>query len=95
MTDSAVEKRAKDLANSIQNSMNELRQLKNELRQLKKEHQSLRLGYQLSPGGILNAFRECDVDFLEATEHLEKWSDRRYYRLREMIVELAEKLDVA
>ena len=33
-----------------------------------------KIGYQCSPGGILNAYREGDLDFQEAYNALEKWS---------------------
>ena len=35
--------------------------------------QKLKTGYQLSPGGILNAYREGDLKFQEAVKALERW----------------------
>ena len=32
-----------------------------------------KIGYQISPGGVLNAYREGDIDFKTAINHLEKF----------------------
>ncbi len=40
---------------------------------LKRKPKSLRLGYQASAGGILNAYREGDLDFDQAVRALDKW----------------------
>lgn len=39
---------------------------------LRDKPQDLRLGYQLSPGGILNAYTEGDIDFEKAVQELTK-----------------------
>lgn len=36
--------------------------------------------FQLSPGGILNAYREGDVTFKQAVKHLERWAKRQTTR---------------
>ena len=42
-------------------------------------------GYQLSPGGILNAYREGDLTFEQATAVIDGWKDDRA-RLCEVIL---------
>ncbi len=47
----------------------------NELHALvQRKPRSERNGFQLSPGGILNAYREGDVTFKQAVKHLENWA---------------------
>lgn len=41
-----------------------------EVRQLKEQYPEHRLGFQLSGGGILNAYREGDVSFDEAVRRI-------------------------
>ena len=36
-----------------------------------------KLGYQCSPGGILNAYREGDITINKAVKELERWKDRK------------------
>lgn len=36
-----------------------------------------KLGYQCSPGGILNAYREGDITFNKAVKELERWKNRK------------------
>jgi len=38
---------------------------------LKRKPRRFKLGYQLSPGGILNAFREGDLTFKQAVRAIE------------------------
>ena len=48
-----------------------LRTMFNRLHRLMLE-QPFKMGYQISPGGILNAYREGDVSFEDAAAHLER-----------------------
>ncbi len=41
-----------------------------EIREIKNLHPKLKLGYKVSPGGILNAYREGDLTFNEAVAEL-------------------------
>lgn len=43
-----------------------------EIRSLKEAHPDLQIGYQLSPGGILNAYREGDIDFETAVHRIKE-----------------------
>lgn len=38
---------------------------------------SHKLGYQCSPGGIINAYRDGDITFNKAVKELEGWKDRK------------------
>lgn len=46
--------------------------------ELKHEHPELKLGYREAIGGVLNAYRECDLSFVEAVEALEAISEREH-----------------
>lgn len=43
------------------------------IRRLQKKPREMRLGYQRSPGGIINAYREGDITFKKAVLELERW----------------------
>ena len=43
---------------------------------LKRKPRRLKLGYQISPEGILNAFREGDLTFKQAADSLRRWKKR-------------------
>jgi hypothetical protein len=62
---SPLEKQAKQLEDEIFEKMTELRKLKNENPKLKR-------GYTWHAGGILNAYRECDISFEDAVEAMSK-----------------------
>jgi len=55
--------RINQLVVSVANSISELRQIK-------RNNPGLALGYSLSYGGILNAYREGDISFKEAVHEL-------------------------
>ena len=40
---------------------------------LQNKPTEMKMGYSLSPGGILNAYREGDLTFKQAVKALEKW----------------------
>jgi len=44
---------------------------------LKRKPRRLKIGYQCSPGGILNAYREGDLTFKQAVQALKKWKRDR------------------
>jgi hypothetical protein len=44
---------------------------------LRNKPQELKIGYTLCAGGILNAYREGDLNFEEAVVELEKWKEGR------------------
>ena len=46
------------------------------IRELKKEHPGLESGYNISFGGILNAYRECDLTFAECVVKLKAISHK-------------------
>jgi len=52
---------AKQLEDEIFEKMTELRKLKNDNPKLKN-------GFAFHPGGILNAYRECDISFEDAVK---------------------------
>jgi len=56
----------------IDAKIEELNSLHKELQELKKEHPECTIGYVLSPGGILNAYREGDISFDKAVELLSR-----------------------
>lgn len=43
---------------------------------LKRKPCSAKLGVQLSPGGILNGYREGDLTFNQAVKKLQHWKKR-------------------
>lgn len=55
---------------ALVNAVNELHVL------VQHKPRSERSGFQLSPGGILNAYREGDLTFKQAVKHLENWAQR-------------------
>lgn len=67
-------KKDKKYYDGIINSVNVLMEI------LKHKPRELKCGYQCSPGGILNAYREGDVTFNEAVKQLEDWKDRQVSR---------------
>lgn len=53
----------------------------NELHSLvQRKPRNKRTAFQLSPGGILNAYREGDVTFKQAVRHLKGWARRQASR---------------
>jgi hypothetical protein len=44
--------------------------------ELQRKPRHIRSPYQLSPGGILNAYREGDISFKRAVKDLESWKKR-------------------
>jgi hypothetical protein len=44
---------------------------------LKRKPRKFKLGLICNPGGILNAYREGDLTFDQATKELEAWKDRK------------------
>lgn len=44
---------------------------------LKRKPRRLKIGFQMTPAGILNAYREGDLTFKQAVHHLEKWKKRK------------------
>ena len=48
-----------------------------ELRKLKQDNPDMKRGYAFHPGGILNAYRECDLTFEEAVRAIEKLIEKR------------------
>ena len=59
-----MNKQIDDLADEIFGKIAKLRQL--------KEENNVKLGYSLCYGGILNAYREGDISYIEAIELFEK-----------------------
>jgi len=53
---------------SLVDAMNSLRKV------LDRKPRRLRIGYRLDPDGILNAYREGDINFEKAVKELERWS---------------------
>ncbi len=53
-------------------------QMRNQLNELHKKLQqkpdSEKMGYAVCPGGILNAYRECDITFQQAVRAIEEWA---------------------
>lgn len=45
-----------------------------EVRELKSQEPKYKLNYQMSYGGIINAYREGDISFDECVEELKTWS---------------------
>lgn len=43
---------------------------------LQRKPRHIRSGYQLSPSGILNAYREGDISFKRAVKDLEDWKKK-------------------
>lgn len=43
---------------------------------LRRKPQRHKIGYQCSPSGILNAYREGDLTFKQAVRELERWKAR-------------------
>lgn len=43
---------------------------------VQRKPRSKRIPFQLSPSGILNAYREGDVTFNQAVKHIERWARR-------------------
>ncbi len=51
--------------------VHQINTLRLELGTLKSSNPNLALGYKVSPGGIINAYRECDLSHQEAVEEIE------------------------
>ena len=49
---------------------------------LKRKPKQFKSGYQGSPEGILNAYREGDVTFDQAVKEIESWKNRQLNRPR-------------
>jgi len=57
----------------MSNEWEDKRQKLNELfKELQQKPDSEKMGYSLSPGGILNAYREADISFEEAKDALQR-----------------------
>lgn len=67
---SPLEKQAKQLEDEIFEKMTELRKLKN-------DNPKLRNGFAFHAGGVLNAYRECDISFEYAVDALNELSRRK------------------
>ncbi|MFA6406740.1 MAG: hypothetical protein WCW34_04455 [Patescibacteria group bacterium] len=55
---------------ALVNAVNELHAL------VQHKPRNERVPFQLSPGGILNAYREGDLTFKQAIKHLKNWAQR-------------------
>jgi hypothetical protein len=71
----------------MSNEWEEKRKQLNELHQeLQKKPDSEKRGYSLSPGAILNAYREADISYAEAVDALQRCpidlSTKRFLALR-------------
>jgi len=59
------------IENYVDKEVDKLNKIHKELREFKIKH-DLTIGYRISTGGILNAYRECDISFNDAVKLLDK-----------------------